>query len=43
MDSLQPVQDYNLNDLNYDLNDRTRIRGSKLIVKHFNTSVAKHF
>ena len=27
----------------YDLNDRTRNSGSKLIVKHFNTSVAQHF
>ena len=28
---------------NYDLNDRTRNKGAKLIVKHFNTSVAQHF
>ena len=27
----------------YDLNDRTRINVAKLIVKHFNTSVAQHF
>ena len=27
----------------YDLNDRTRNNGVKLIVKHFNTSVAQHF
>ena len=27
----------------YDLNDRTRNNGAKLIVKHFNTSVAHHF
>ena len=27
----------------YDLNDRTRNNGTKLIVKHFNTSVAQHF
>ena len=27
---------------NYDLNDRTRNNGAKLIVKHFNTSVAQH-
>ena len=27
----------------YDLNDRTRNIGAKLIVKHFNTSVAQHF
>ena len=27
----------------YDLNDRTRHNGAKLIVKHFNTSVAQHF
>ena len=27
----------------YDLNDRTGNNGAKLIVKHFNTSVAKHF
>ena len=27
----------------YDLNDRTRSNGAKLIVKHFNASVAKHF
>ena len=27
----------------YDLNDRTRNNGAKLIVKHFNTSVAQHF
>ena len=26
----------------YDLNDRTRNSGAKLIVKHFNTSVAQH-
>ena len=26
-----------------DLNDRTRNNRAKLIVKHFNTSVAKHF
>ena len=26
----------------YDLNDRTRNNGAKLIVKHFNTSVAQH-
>ena len=26
----------------YDLNDRTSNNGAKLIVKHFNTSVAKH-
>ena len=28
---------------NYDLNDRTRNNGAKLIVKDFNTSVAQHF
>ena len=28
---------------NYDLNDITRNNGTKLIVKHFNTSVAQHF
>ena len=28
---------------NYDLNDRTRNNGAKLIVKHFTTSVAQHF
>ena len=27
----------------YDLNDRKRNNGAKLIVKHFNTSVAEHF
>ena len=27
----------------YDLNDRTRNNGEKLIVKHFNISVAQHF
>ena len=27
----------------YDLSDRTRNNGAKLIVKHFNTSVAQHF
>ena len=27
----------------YDLNDRTRNNGGKLIVKHFNTLVAQHF
>ena len=27
----------------YDLNDRTRNNGAKMIVKHFNTSVAQHF
>ena len=27
----------------YDLNDRTRNNGTKLIVKHFNTLVAQHF
>ena len=27
----------------YDRNDRTRNNGAKLIVKHFNTSVALHF
>ena len=27
----------------YDLNDRTRNNGAKLIVKHFNTSVTQHF
>ena len=27
----------------YDLNDRTRSNGAKLIVKNFNTSVAQHF
>ena len=27
----------------YDLNDRTRNNGAKLIVKHVNTSVAEHF
>ena len=27
----------------YDLNDRTRNNGTKLIVKHFNISVAQHF
>ena len=27
----------------YDLNDRTRNNGAKLIVQHFNTSVAQHF
>ena len=27
----------------YDLNDRTRDNGAKLIEKHFNTSVAQHF
>ena len=27
----------------YDLNDRTRNNGAKLIIKHFNTSVAQHF
>ena len=27
----------------YDLNDRTGNNGAKLIVKHFNTSVAQHF
>ena len=27
---------------NYDLNDRTRNNGAKLIVKQFNTSVAEH-
>ena len=27
----------------YDLNDRTTNNGAKLIVKHFNTSVAEHF
>ena len=27
----------------YDLNDRTRNNEAKLIVKHFNTSVAQHF
>ena len=29
--------------LDYHLNDRTRNNGAKLIVKHFNTSVAQHF
>ena len=29
--------------LDYDLNDRTRNNGAKLIVKHFNISVAQHF
>ena len=28
--------------LDYDLNDRTRNNGAKLIAKHFNTSVAQH-
>ena len=28
---------------NYDFNDRTRNNRAKLIVKHFNTSVAQHF
>ena len=28
---------------NYNLNDRTRNDGAKLIVEHFNTSVAPHF
>ena len=28
---------------NYDLNDRTRNNGAKLIVKHYNTPVAQHF
>ena len=27
----------------YDLNDRTKNKVAKLIVKHFNTSVAQHF
>ena len=27
----------------YDLNDRTRNNGAKLILKHFNTSVTQHF
>ena len=27
----------------YDLNDRTRNYRAKIIVKHFNTSVAQHF
>ena len=27
----------------YDLNDRTRNNGAKLIIEHFNTSVAQHF
>ena len=27
----------------YDLNDRTRNTGAKLIVKHFNTLVVQHF
>ena len=27
----------------FDFNDRTRNNGPKLIVKHFNTSVAQHF
>ena len=27
----------------YDLNDRTRNNGAKLIVKHFKASVAQHF
>ena len=27
----------------YDLNDRTRNNGAKLIVKHFNTSVVQNF
>ena len=27
----------------YDFNDRTRNNGAKIIVKHFNTSVAQHF
>ena len=27
----------------YDLNDRTRNNGAKLIIKHFNSSVAQHF
>ena len=27
----------------YDLNDRTRNNGEKLIVKHFNTSAAQYF
>ena len=27
----------------YDLNGRTRNNGAKLIIKHFNTSVAQHF
>ena len=39
--SLQPVQDREL--FEYDLNDKTRNNGAKLIVKHFNTSVAQHF
>ena len=29
--------------IDYNLNDRTRNNGAKLIVKHFNTSVAQHF
>ena len=28
---------------NYDINDRIRNNGAKLIVKHLNTSVAQHF
>ena len=28
--------------IDYDLNDKTRNNGEKLIVKHFNTSVAQH-
>ena len=27
----------------YELNDRTRNNGAKLVLKHFNTSVAQHF
>ena len=30
-------------DCDYDLNDRTRNNGARLIVKHFNTSVTQHF
>ena len=28
--------------VDYDLNDRTRNNGAKLIIKHFNTSIAQH-
>ena len=40
MNSLLPMHE---GSFDYDLNDRTRNNGAKLIVKHFNTSVAQHF
>ena len=41
MNSQLPVQELGFFD--YDINDKTRNNGAKLIVKHFNTSVAQHF